>query len=69
MDNTTITSTGNPIVDAVGSLELAGNLIPEYWYYTIANHKCKPNMNAIMILAEIVLALYIIAITMIEILM
>ena len=54
MDNTTITSTGNPIVDAVGSLELAGNLIPEYWYYTIANHKCKPNMNAIMILAEIV---------------
>ena len=54
MDNTTITSTGNPIVDAVGSLELTGNLIPEYWYYTIANHKCKPNMNAIMILAEIV---------------
>lgn len=54
MDNTTITSTGNPIVDAVGSLELTGNLIPEYWYYTIANHKCKPNMNAIMILADIV---------------
>ena len=54
MDNTTILSTGNPIVDAVGTLELTGNLIPEYWYYTIVNHKCKPNMNAIMILAEIV---------------
>lgn len=47
-------STQNPIVDAVGKINLTGNIIPESWYYTITNDKGKINPLAILILADIV---------------
>lgn len=47
-------STKNPIVDAVGKLNLTGNIVPESWYYTIVNDKGKTNPLAILILADIV---------------
>ena len=47
-------STKNSIVDAVGKLNLTGNIVPESWYYTIVNDKGKTNPLAILILADIV---------------
>lgn len=47
-------TTGNSIVDAVGQLNLSGNIIPESWYKTIVNAKGTVNFIAINILAEIV---------------
>ena len=48
------TRTGNPIVDAVATLNITGNVIPEAWYHTIVNEKGKVNCLAIHILADIV---------------
>ena len=45
-------NTGNPIVDAVGMINITGNVIPENWYKTIVNSKGKPNLIAINLLAE-----------------
>ena len=41
MTNSIIVSTGNPIVDAVGKMNLTGNIIPESWYHTIINENGK----------------------------
>ena len=54
MTNSIIISTGNPIVDAVGKMNLTGNIIPESWYHTIINENGKTNTLAILILADIV---------------
>ena len=48
------TRTGSPIVDAVATLNITGNVIPEAWYHTIVNEKGKVNCLAIHILADIV---------------
>ena len=40
------TRTGNPIVDAVSTLNITGNVIPEAWYHTIVNEKGKVNCLA-----------------------
>lgn len=46
-------STGNKIVDAVGEMNLTGNIIPEAWYLTIRKNG-KPCSLAILLLADIV---------------
>ena len=47
-------TTGNEAVDAVGRMNLTGNVIPESWYLTITNDKGKVNPLAILILSDIV---------------
>ena len=47
-------STGNPIVDEVGTMNFTGNVIPMVWFKTIRYPSGAPNNNAIHILADIV---------------
>ena len=47
-------STGNDIVDEVGKINISGNIIPIVWFQTIKYPNGKPNVNAIIILADIV---------------
>jgi hypothetical protein len=46
--------TGNPVVDAVGKMNYAGNVIPENWFKTIVTASGKVHLLAIFILSEIV---------------
>lgn len=45
---------GNEIVDAMGSINISGNIIPAVWYRTITKENGKPYLLAIVILADIV---------------
>ncbi|MBO4617489.1 MAG: hypothetical protein J5717_09040 [Lachnospiraceae bacterium] len=54
MNSNFTTNTGNKIVDAVGKMNITGNVIPEAWYNTIVNSKGKLNMVAALVLSEIV---------------
>lgn len=47
-------SSGNETVDRMGIINFTGNVIPEPWYRYIVRDNGKPNLNAIIILAEIV---------------
>ena len=47
-------TSGNQIVDAMGSLNITGNVIPTIWYKTILRENRKPYLLAIAILADIV---------------
>lgn len=47
-------TSGNRIVDAMGSLNITGNIIPTIWYRTILRENRKPYLLAIAILADIV---------------
>lgn len=47
-------STGNPIVDEVGTMNFTGNVIPMVWFKTIKYPNGAPNNNAIHILSDIV---------------
>lgn len=47
-------STGNRIVDELGKMNISGNIIPIVWFRTIRYQNGKPNVNAIIILADIV---------------
>ena len=47
-------STGNRIVDEVGEMSFVGNIIPDVWYHTITKENGHANLNAIVLLAEIV---------------
>ncbi len=47
-------STGNKAVDMMSSLNITGNVIPVKWCHTIRYPNGKPNLNAIMILSDIV---------------
>lgn len=47
-------STGNRIVDEVGRINISGNIIPMVWFRAIRYPNGKPNVNAIIILADIV---------------
>lgn len=49
-----IYSTGNTIVDENAKLNISGNVIPQIWYRTIVRESGKPNLTAIIILADIV---------------
>lgn len=49
-----IYSTGNAIVDENAKLNISGNIIPQAWYKTIRRDSGKPNLTAIVILADIV---------------
>ena len=49
-----IYSTGNAIVDENAKLNISGNVIPQMWYRTIIRESGKPNLTAIIILADIV---------------
>ena len=46
--------TGCSAVDRMGKLQITGNIIPVAWYQTIRKETGKPNLNAIIILADIV---------------
>ena len=46
--------TGIDSVDKLYGASISGNLVPPVWCYRIVGENGKPNMNAIMILAEIV---------------
>lgn len=47
-------TSGNEIVDAMGSINISGNIIPTVWYRTITKENGKPYLLAIVILADIV---------------
>lgn len=46
--------TGSVTVDRMSRLHISGNIIPVTWYKTIRKSTGKPNLNAIIILADIV---------------
>ena len=46
-------TSGNIIVDAMGSINITGNIIPAVWYRTITKENGKPYLLAIVILAGI----------------
>lgn len=48
-----IYSTGNVIVDEYAKLSITGNIIPQMWYRTVVRESGKPNLTAIVILADI----------------
>ena len=47
-------TSGNEIVDAMGSINISGNIILAIWYKTITKENGKPYLLAIVILADIV---------------
>ncbi len=47
-------TSGNAIVDAMGSINITGNIIPAIWYRTVTKENGKPYLLAIVILADIV---------------
>ena len=47
-------TSGNEIVDAMGTINISGNVIPAVWYRTITKENGKPYLLAIVILADIV---------------
>lgn len=47
-------TTGNETVDSIGKMHLEGNTIPHLWYENIRFENNKPDLIAIIILAEIV---------------
>ena len=47
-------TSGNVIVDAMGSINITGNIIPAIWYRTVTKENGKPYLLAIVILADIV---------------
>lgn len=49
-----IFETGNQTVDRMGRLNIRGNIIPSSWFKTIVKPTGKPNLNAIVILSDIV---------------
>lgn len=47
-------SSGNPIVDTMGTMNITGNVVPTIWYRTVLKENGKPYLLAIAILADIV---------------
>ena len=47
-------STGHDVVDQVGSVHLEGNILPTNWFSTFVLDSGKPDLNAIVLLSEIV---------------
>lgn len=46
-------TTGNSKVDAMAAMHLTGNIIPQIWYKSILRENGKPDLLAIIILADI----------------
>lgn len=46
-------TTGNSKVDAMAAMQLTGNVIPQIWYKNITRENGKPDLLAIIILADI----------------
>lgn len=44
----------NEIVNQMAKIHISGNIIPQSWYDTIVFENGKPNLNAIVILADVV---------------
>lgn len=44
----------NKIVEQIGKINFEGNIIPANWYKHITFQSGKPNLNAIIILSEII---------------
>ena len=49
-----IATSGNKAVDAIGQMNFTGNIIPPIWCKKICFANGKPNLNAIIILSDIV---------------
>ena len=47
-------TSGNQIVDAMGMMNISGNVIPQIWYSTITRPNGKPYLLAITLLSDIV---------------
>lgn len=47
-------TSGNQTVDAMGMINISGNIIPQIWYSTITRDNGKPYLLAITLLADIV---------------
>jgi DNA-binding Lrp family transcriptional regulator len=47
-------STGNEIVDKMQMFNASGNIVPPQWYKTVVRANGKPNLNAIIILSDLV---------------
>ena len=47
-------STGHDVVDQVGSVHLEGNILPTSWFSTFVLESGNPDLNAIVVLSEIV---------------
>ena len=47
-------TTGNEIVDAMATIKITGNVIPQIWYQQIRKETGKPDLLAIVLLADIV---------------
>lgn len=47
-------TSGNRIVDEMGTMNISGNVIPAVWYRTITKDNGKPYLLAIVILSDIV---------------
>lgn len=47
-------SSGNPIVDAMGTINITGNIVPTIWYKTVLKENGKPYLLAVAILSDIV---------------
>ena len=47
-------TTGNQIVDAMAKIRITGNIVNPNWFKTILYENGKPNLNAIVILSDIV---------------
>lgn len=47
-------TSGNPIVDAMGTMNITGNIVPAIWYKTVQKESGKPYLLAIAILSDIV---------------
>lgn len=47
-------TSGNPIVDAMGTMNITGNIVPTIWYKTVQKENGKPYLLAIAILSDVV---------------
>ena len=47
-------SSGSAAVDAMGRIEISGNIIPQKWYRVILRDNGKPDLLAIILLSDIV---------------
>lgn len=54
MQNPNPFETGSPAVNKMSRMQISGNVIPVTWYKTIRKDTGKPNLNAIIILADVV---------------
>ena len=48
----TIVSSGNPIVDAIGQINITGNIVPASWFRKITLGSGRPDTVAIIILVR-----------------